>query len=110
MTLAPATWSRLAEDERTQILVRPFVGFFDLEPHEPDESPANAEAILDEDVELIPRMVLVLRKLARFRQAYAHAPRPGHRTKVGRNDPCPCGSGRKYKRCCATWATSSLER
>ncbi|HEX7079650.1 MAG TPA: SEC-C metal-binding domain-containing protein [Gammaproteobacteria bacterium] len=20
---------------------------------------------------------------------------------VGRNDPCPCGSGRKYKRCCA---------
>ena len=19
---------------------------------------------------------------------------------VGRNDPCPCGSGRKYKRCC----------
>ncbi len=21
-------------------------------------------------------------------------------TSVGRNDPCPCGSGRKYKRCC----------
>ena len=21
--------------------------------------------------------------------------------KVGRNDPCPCGSGRKYKQCCA---------
>ena len=21
-------------------------------------------------------------------------------TKVGRNDPCPCGSGKKYKRCC----------
>lgn len=20
--------------------------------------------------------------------------------KVGRNDPCPCGSGRKFKRCC----------
>ena len=20
--------------------------------------------------------------------------------KVGRNDPCPCGSGRKYKHCC----------
>ncbi|QKS28460.1 MAG: Protein translocase subunit SecA [Accumulibacter sp.] len=25
--------------------------------------------------------------------------------KVGRNDPCPCGSGRKYKRCCGA-ATS----
>lgn len=20
--------------------------------------------------------------------------------KVGRNEPCPCGSGRKYKHCC----------
>ena len=23
-----------------------------------------------------------------------------HETKVGRNDPCPCGSGKKYKKCC----------
>ncbi|HHX61507.1 MAG TPA: hypothetical protein GX707_12485 [Epulopiscium sp.] len=22
------------------------------------------------------------------------------KTKVGRNDPCPCGSGKKYKKCC----------
>jgi uncharacterized protein len=22
-------------------------------------------------------------------------------TKVGRNEPCPCGSGKKYKQCCA---------
>ena len=22
------------------------------------------------------------------------------RKKVGRNDPCPCGSGKKYKKCC----------
>lgn len=22
------------------------------------------------------------------------------RTKIGRNEPCPCGSGKKYKRCC----------
>jgi preprotein translocase subunit SecA len=20
--------------------------------------------------------------------------------KIGRNDPCPCGSGKKYKHCC----------
>jgi len=25
---------------------------------------------------------------------------PGPATPVGRNDPCPCGSGRKYKHCC----------
>ena len=24
--------------------------------------------------------------------------------KVGRNDPCPCGSGKKYKKCCALTA------
>jgi len=23
-----------------------------------------------------------------------------HKDKVGRNDPCPCGSGKKYKKCC----------
>ena len=27
---------------------------------------------------------------------------------MGRNDPCPCGSGRKYKRCC--WAKHAAER
>lgn len=28
-------------------------------------------------------------------------PVPVHRgAKVGRNDPCPCGSGKKYKKCC----------
>ena len=25
---------------------------------------------------------------------------PKRSTKVGRNDPCPCGSGKKYKNCC----------
>ncbi len=27
--------------------------------------------------------------------------------KVGRNDPCPCGSGQKYKKCCGTLQTSA---
>jgi hypothetical protein len=26
--------------------------------------------------------------------------KPIRREKVGRNDPCPCGSGKKYKKCC----------
>jgi preprotein translocase subunit SecA len=38
------------------------------------------------------------------------APRPAPRTasgeKVGRNDPCPCGSGKKYKKCCYLKQTS----
>jgi preprotein translocase subunit SecA len=24
----------------------------------------------------------------------------GSHKKIGRNDPCPCGSGKKYKHCC----------
>jgi len=30
-------------------------------------------------------------------------------TKVGRNDPCPCGSGKKYKKCCGASASDSVE-
>lgn len=31
----------------------------------------------------------------------ATTPTPIHaKTKVGRNSPCPCGSGKKYKKCC----------
>jgi len=32
-------------------------------------------------------------------QQLAHQAKP-KREAVGRNDPCPCGSGKKYKRCC----------
>lgn len=24
------------------------------------------------------------------------------KNKIGRNDPCPCGSGKKYKKCCVS--------
>jgi uncharacterized protein YecA (UPF0149 family) len=27
--------------------------------------------------------------------------------KVGRNDPCPCGSGKKFKKCCGAGAPGS---
>lgn len=37
-----------------------------------------------------------LRRNVFFRQRVAYAPGP----KVGRNEPCPCGSGKKFKRCC----------
>jgi len=38
------------------------------------------------------------------REEVREEPRPASRVapaaRVGRNDPCPCGSGRKYKKCC----------
>jgi len=30
----------------------------------------------------------------------ASGPEPVRSEKIGRNDPCPCGSGKKYKKCC----------
>jgi preprotein translocase subunit SecA len=30
----------------------------------------------------------------------AKKPKKRSSEKVGRNDPCPCGSGKKYKKCC----------
>lgn len=38
-----------------------------------------------------------------LKHAVSAAPPPA-RPKVGRNDPCPCGSGRKYKKCCGSSA------
>jgi hypothetical protein len=29
--------------------------------------------------------------------------------KIGRNDPCPCGSGKKYKKCCGAKGTTQFE-
>ena len=34
--------------------------------------------------------------------------RPGTMAKIGRNDPCPCGSGKKHKRCCLTAQAANL--
>ncbi len=31
---------------------------------------------------------------------FAPSDTPNEFVRVGRNDPCPCGSGRKFKKCC----------
>jgi tetratricopeptide (TPR) repeat protein len=44
---------------------------------------------------------LPLRKLSTIADALrTAAPTSTGRHKIGRNDPCPCGSGRKFKKCC----------
>jgi len=40
-----------------------------------------------------------LRHISTNRDAQT-TPQPRTVTKIGRNDPCPCGSGKKYKKCC----------
>lgn len=42
-----------------------------------------------------------------YMREFAHHPTPEQRAsgKVYRNDSCPCGSGRKFKKCCLFKAT-----
>jgi hypothetical protein len=53
--------------------------FEDFEEEEDYETPADMEAMSD---------------------PYGNVIRFVRKDKVGRNDPCPCGSGKKYKKCC----------
>jgi uncharacterized protein len=100
MALSPTRWSALAEDERLRPLLSPFISFLGIA--EPDfESADTIDEILDAAANAIPRATIVLRKVAQFCTERA-AGRPG---KIGRNDPCPCGSGLKHKRCCGPGQT-----
>ena len=59
-----------------------------------------AEKLVLSDTAYVAR---VKRHYAMFREDVEQGNRPGsdgRGTKIGRNDPCPCGSGRKYKKCC----------
>jgi uncharacterized protein YecA (UPF0149 family) len=44
----------------------------------------------------------------KYLRPMGHHPTPVQRArgKVGRNEPCPCGSGKKFKKCCLWRAPS----
>jgi uncharacterized protein len=100
MQLAPAEWMALSEDHRTQVLVTPFVGFIDSGIDHEFEPADDIEERLDDAASMIPRCILLLRKIAEMRAARPAHTQPASRAKVGRNEPCACGCGRKFKRCC----------
>lgn len=56
-------------------------------------------------VEIFPNAMIEYAHLGRSifrarREAGDLGQEPLNRPKIGRNDPCPCGSGRKFKKCC----------
>jgi len=57
-----------------------------------DEEDYEEEVYDDVDVEEIKKQV--------YRDLTNSEPIPIEKPKVGRNEPCPCGSGKKYKKCC----------
>lgn len=63
----------------------------------------------DDDISfMIHSLPLAMEALIKFMQLVgvhnqadiSQAPQTGSSPKIGRNDPCPCGSGKKYKKCC----------
>jgi uncharacterized protein len=117
--LAPTGWNELLTDENEGLLVSiPLVaGEMDPEwPKQPLTREKNDELVqwmIAGAARAYTKFAAVRRKQAE--EMYADAlddeddnypetyVRPER--KVGRNEPCPCGSGRKYKRCCGTSGT-----
>ena len=102
MQMRPQAWVDLSHDDDAEIQRALFVlgrlgelatlSTHECEPIEIDE--ALEEAAPD----LIPIHVEILHR-ARKAKASANAPaRSGLGSKIGRNDPCPCGSGKKFKK------------
>jgi len=50
--------------------------------------------------------IFSVEKRKEIRKAWKDSKTIVKENKVGRNDPCPCGSGKKYKKCCANKATA----
>ena len=48
----------------------------------------------------IERKEVSKKKITNESEPEAPKKKPKRVSKIGRNDPCPCGSGRKYKQCC----------
>lgn len=99
MMLCPEAWLDLADDERTQILVEPFTMFINPDDVDDQRPPENIDESRRENAEYMPGVLPALRKLAQIRASEEIDPIPPSH-KVGRNEPCPCGSGKKYKHCC----------
>ena len=100
-------WEPMFKDRRATELV---MSIFALVRDEPERfADRIPQKMLDEIVDQLP---VILQSIA----AYWHDPdrplpqreQPLRSTKVGRNDPCPCGSGKKFKKCCGIAALPTL--
>jgi uncharacterized protein len=97
VALRRSAWQPLVESEEDGGLLAPIVAFL----HDEEGNPL----IPGETKELAEVQKMAIELIAPSVQAIsnyweANRPRPRRASKTGRNEPCPCGSGRKYKRCC----------
>jgi uncharacterized protein len=100
-------WAELINDEDSGGCLVPMMMLYHEHDEEPELRPKPITPEKREDI--IAHMAAGLVGSYRYFRAHrranvvAFAPEPSRTfTKVGRNDPCPCGSGKKYKKCCGT--------
>lgn len=94
--LVPGTWEALILDGEESLLLAPIFAHLEM--------PAGEEPLV-EGVEALAELrrtpsdyiIAAVIGIDAYWRSRRHKPR---RVKIGRNDPCPCGSGRKHKRCC----------
>ncbi len=75
--------------------------------HDPDPAMRSPEIAPEKREELLQSMIAGLTRIYRYfephRLSAMQAPlRRQGKPKIGRNEPCLCGSGHKYKHCCAS--------
>ena len=102
--LRPEAWRPLLEDREALVMLMPILALCgDAEGGSPLELDLEEDAdLLAEAPELIPACVAGIDGFWKERRGRPKAGSGQAKSaKVGRNDPCPCGSGRKYKRCCS---------
>ncbi len=94
--LAYPEWDGLTGNPKNFDLLTAIVLF--VEGYNPDQPEMQIEA----QANLSALLSLSMYNIRSFWKLHKHAPAPALREarKVGRNDPCPCGSGKKYKKCC----------
>lgn len=97
MELRPQGWIRIAEsDDQEAILALTGIALLsDINTHDNRMTDEQIGAFDREAPDLIPQWVEILHQWRRENDD--HRPLPHRRTKIGRNDPCLCGSGKKYK-------------
>jgi uncharacterized protein len=97
----PDAWRPLLEDRLANVLLTPIMVLCDEPAGGSPLDPEVRAALQSEVADGIPVCVAGIHALWKGRRGRpAAAAGRAKSPKVGRNDPCPCGSGRKYKRCC----------
>jgi uncharacterized protein len=102
MALHPSSWPTIAKADRgTRAALAGLQALIEIADGNSGRSKAEIEELTKMAPDLIPGCIDGLHawRVATPRAALAKPASPSG-GKVGRNEPCPCGSGRKYKKCC----------